>query len=264
MAYASRAMHATVMAAKTIRILACMGAFYLSAVHAADVVVMSTGAVKAPFTQATDQWMKDTGNTVNASFNTAGDLRKKLASGVRGDIVIIPVENFAALERDGIVLPGTRRDLGAVSMGAAVKEGAPVPDISTVDALKSTLRSAKTVTYMDPERGSSGKYFDTVVLPRLGMRDEVRAKTKLGEGGSTADKVASGEADIAFQNVSELMTVKGVKVVGLLPAELQSPIVYSGGVMKDAKNPQEAQQLLDYLASPGSRKIFIERGFAAP
>jgi molybdate transport system substrate-binding protein len=149
-------------------------------------------------------------------------------------------------------------------MGAAVKDGAPVPDISTVDALKKTLKDARTVTYMDPEKGSSGKYFDTVVLPRLGMRDEVRAKAKLGEGGSTAVKVASGEADIAFQNVTELMDVKGARVVGLIPAELQSPIVYSGGVMKDAKNPREAQQLLDYLASPAGRKFFLDRGFAGP
>ena len=183
---------------------------------------------------------------------------------MRADILIIPVDSLAALEKDGLIVAGTRRDLGAVSMGAAVKEGAAVPDISSVDALKATLRNAKSVTYMDPERGSSGKYFDTVVLPKLGMRDEVRAKAKLGEGGSTADKVASGEAEIAFQNVSELMTVKGVKVVGLLPAELQSPIVYSGAVMKDAKNPKEAQALLDHLASPAGRKAFLDRGFAAP
>jgi molybdenum ABC transporter molybdate-binding protein len=139
-----------------------------------------------------------------------------------------------------------------------------VPDISSVDALKKTLREAKTVTYMDPEKGSSGKYFDTTVLPRLGMRDEVRAKTKLGQGGSVGDIVAKGEADIAFQNVTELLPVKGVKVVGLLPAELQSPIVYSGAVMKDAKSPSQAQALLDFLASAEGRKIFVEHGFAAP
>ena len=234
------------------------------AAGAAELTVMATGAVKPPVVDALPAWEKSTGNTVSATFEPAGPLRQKIAAGVRGDIVIIPVENFAALEKDGVIVPGSRRDLGAVSMGAAVKEGAPVPDISTVDALKATLRNARTVTYMDPERGTSGKYFDTTILPRLGMRDEVRAKTKLGEGGSTADKVASGEAEIAFQNVTELMTVKGVKVIGLLPAELQNPIVYSGAVMKDAKNPREAQQLLDYLASAEGRKAFVARGFAAP
>jgi molybdate transport system substrate-binding protein len=244
--------------------MAAVAAMMALGANAVELTVMGTGAVKPPFTDASTQWSKDTGHRVTATFDPAGPLRQKIASGVRGDIVIIPVENFAALEKDGIIVPGTRRDLGAVSMGAAVKEGAPAPDISTIDALKSTLRNAKSVTYMDPERGSSGKYFDTVVLPKLGMRDEVRAKARLGEGGSTADKVVSGEAEIAFQNVSELMTVKGVKVVGLLPAELQSPIVYSGAVMKDAKNPAEAQALLDYLASPAGRKAFLDRGFTAP
>jgi molybdate transport system substrate-binding protein len=210
------------------------------------------------------QWSKETGHKVNATFDPAGPLRQKIASGERGDILIIPADSFGALEKEGVIVAASRRDLGAVSMGAAVREGAPVPDISTVDALKSTLRNAKSVTFMDPERGSSGKYFDTVVLPKLGMREEVRAKTRLGEGGSTAEKVASGEADIAFQNVTELMNVKGAKVVGLIPAELQSPIVYAGAVMKDAKHPAEAQQLLDYLASPRGRKVFLDKGFASP
>jgi molybdate transport system substrate-binding protein len=244
--------------------VAAMAAVMAFAANAAELTVMSTGAVKAPFTEASDKWSKDTGHRVTASFDPAGPLREKIAAGARGDIVIIPVENLAALEKDGIIVPGTRRDLGAVSMGAAVKEGAAAPDISTIDALKATLKQAKSVTYMDPERGSSGKYFDTVVLPKLGMRDEVRAKAQLGQGGSTADKVANGEAEIAFQNVSELMTVKGVKVVGLLPAELQSPIVYAGAVMKDAKNPKEARALLDYLSSATGRKAFLDRGFTAP
>jgi molybdate transport system substrate-binding protein len=232
--------------------------------NAVEVKVMSTGAVKAAFLEASEPWSRDTGHKIDATFDPAGPLRQKLAAGVRGDILIMPVENFAAFEKEGLVVPGTRRDLGAVSMGAAVKEGAPVPDISTLDALKKTLREAKTITYMDPQKGSSGKYFDTVVLPRLGMRDEVRAKTRLGDGGSTAVKVASGEAEIAFQNVTELMDVKGARVVGLIPAELQSPIIYSGAVMKDAKNPAAAQQLLDYLASPAGRKVFLGRGFANP
>jgi molybdate transport system substrate-binding protein len=236
----------------------------LGTVSAAQVQVMSAGAVKAAFNEAAERWSKETHNTVSATFDPAGPLRQKIAAGERGDIVILTAESFPALERDGVIVAGTRRDLGAVSMGAAVREGAPVPDISTVDALRATLKGAKSVTYMDPERGSSGKYFDTVVLPKLGLRDEVRAKARLGEGGSTAEKVASGEAEIAFQNVTELMNVKGAKVVGLLPAELQSPIVYAGAVMKDAKNPLEAQQLLDHLAAPAGREIFLERGFTAP
>src|SRR6478609_262934 len=139
-------------------VVAAAAAMSLAA-NAAEVTVMSTGAVKAPFTDVTDKWSKDTGHKVSATFDPAGPLRQKIASGMRGDIVIIPIESFAALEKDGVIVAGSRRDLGAVSMGAAVKEGAPVPDISSVEALKSTLRNAKSVTYMDPERGTSGKHF---------------------------------------------------------------------------------------------------------
>lgn len=115
----------------------------------------------------------------------------------------------------------------------------------------------------DVPRGTSGKYFDGTVLPRLGVRDEVRAKTTLGEGGYIAEKVARGEVEIAFHNLTEILPVKGVTIVGPLPAELQKPTVCSGAVMKDAKNPREAQALLDYLSTAG-RASFTDRGFTAP
>lgn len=206
---------------------------------AAEITVMSGGAVRSAFSDASAAWERGSGHKVKATFAPAGDLRKKIAAGERTDIVIIPVENFAALEKD-------------------------VPDISTADKLKSTLMAAKSVTYMDPERGTSGKHFDEGVLAKLGVRDEVRAKAKLGEGGYIAEKVASGEVEIAFHQMTEILPVQGITVVGLLPAELQKTTVYSGAVMKGARQPREAQALLDYLASPEGRKSFLDRGFTAP
>ena len=151
-------------------------------------------------------------------------------------------------------------------MGAASEgEGAPVPDISSVGGVEENVAQREVGDLHGSRTGTSAASIsDATVLPRLGMRDEVRAKTKLGQGGSVAEIVASGEAEIAFQNVTELLPVKGVKVVGLPPAELQSPIVYAGAVMNGAKNPGEAQQLLDYLASPPGRRVFLDKGFAAP
>jgi molybdate transport system substrate-binding protein len=224
---------------------------------------MSVGAVKAAFAEASAQWSRDSAHTVQASFDPAGDVRRKISAGQRADIVILPVEALESLQKEGLVAAGTRRDLGAVSIAAAVRQGAPVPDISTPDALKRTLLAAKSITYMDPERGTSGKYFDGTVLTRLGVRDAVRAKTTLGEGGYIAEKVARGEVEIAFHNLTEILPVKGVTIVGPLPAELQKPTIYSGAVMKDAKNPREAQALLEYLSTTG-RKSFTDRGFTAP
>jgi molybdate transport system substrate-binding protein len=232
--------------------------------HGSEVVVMSAGAVKGAFEEAAAGWSQQSGVTVRASFAPAGELRKRMAAHEAADILVMPTGELTAYEREGDVVPGTRRDLGVSAMGAAVRKGAPVPDISTPDALRRALLAAKSVTYMDPTLGSSGKHFDESVLPALGIRDAVRAKTVLGKGGSVADKVAQGEAEIAFQNVTELLPVAGVTMIGLLPAELQKPITYSGAVLKSAKDPKAAQSLLDYLASPAGRPSFLERGFTEP
>lgn len=234
------------------------------AVHAAEVVVLSGGAVKSAFTAASSGWQGASGNSVKATFAPAGELRERIARGERADVLIVPQENLAEYERAGGIDAASRRDLGAVAMGAAVKEGAPKPDISTPEALKRTLERAKSVTYMDPKRGTSGKHFDETVLPKLGIRDEVRAKAQLGEGGFIAEKVARGEVEIAFHQITEMLPVKGVTIVGSLPDALQKVTVYSGVVMKDAAHPAEARALLDYLASPEGQSAFLERGFTRP
>jgi molybdate transport system substrate-binding protein len=225
---------------------------------------MSAGAVKSAFTAATGAWEKSSGHAVDATYAPAGDLRRKVAAGEAADIIIVPAENFADLEKMDAVVPATRRDLGVVAIGAAVKQGAPVPDISTPAALKRTLTEVKSLTYMDPERGTSGKHFDESVLPKLGIRDAVRAKATLGEGGFIAEKVARGEVEIAFHQMTEMIPVQGVTIVGPLPGELQKLTVYTGAVMKKARHPKEAQALLDYLVSPAGRKAFLDRGFTAP
>lgn len=228
------------------------------------VTVLSGGAVKTAFTAASGAWEKKSGNKVAANFAPAGELRKKIAAGEMADILIVPSENLPEYEKSGAILMATRRDLGAVAMGAAVRQGAKVPDISTPEALKKTLTEARSLTYMDPTRGTSGKHFDESVLPQLGIRDAVRAKTQFGEGGFIAERVARGEVEIAFHQMTEMLPVAGVTIVGPLPASLQKTTVYAGVVMKGAKNPKHAQELLDYLASPDGRRAFLDRGFTAP
>jgi molybdate transport system substrate-binding protein len=151
-----------------------------------------------------------------------------------------------------------------VSIGVAVKKGAPVPDISTPEAVKRMLVDAKSVTYMDPARGTSGKFVDEVMLPKLGVRDAVRAKTRFGEGGMIAEKVAKGEVEIALHQYTEILPVEGVTPVGLLPPELQKVSIYTGAVTRAAAAPAEAASLLDFIASAEGRRPFLARGFSAP
>src|SRR4051812_23675175 len=236
----------------------------MTAANAAVVDVLSAGAVKTAFTAAANAWQSGSGNTVHAIFGPAGELRDRVAKGDSADVLIAPQEGLADYDKAGVIDSSTRRDLGAVAMGAAVKAGAPKPDISTPEALKRTLEQARSITYMDPKRGTTGKHFDEVVLPKLGIRDEVRAKTTLGEGGFIADKVARGEVDIAFHQITEMLPVAGVTIVGPLPRALQKETVYAGAVMKGAAHPAEARALLAYLVSAGGRGAFLERGFTAP
>jgi len=231
---------------------------------AAEVAVLSGGAMKSGLADAVAAWEKRAGHGVKVTYAPAGEMLKRLAAGERYDIVIMPVENFEKLEKDGIVATGASRPLAAVSIGVAVKKGAPVPDISTPEAVRRLLVEAKSVTYMDPTRGTSGKFVDEVMLPRLGVRDEVRAKTRFGEGGMIAEKVARGEVEVALHQYTEILPVEGVTPVGMLPAELQKVSIYTGAVTRAAASPRQAASLLDFLASAEGRKPFLSRGFSAP
>lgn len=231
---------------------------------AAEITVMSGGAVKSAFSAAAEAFEKKSGSKVRAAFAPAGELRKRIQAGEVSDVLVVPQENLPEYEKSGAIDPATRRDLGAVAMGAAVRRGAPVPDISTPEKLKQVLSEAKSLTYMDPTRGTSGKHFDEQVLPKLGIRDAVRAKATLGEGGFIAEKVARGEVEMAFHQMTEMLPVQGITIVGPLPDALQKRTVYTGVVMKGARNPAGARALLDYLASAEGRKAFLDRGFTAP
>jgi molybdate transport system substrate-binding protein len=230
---------------------------------AAEIAVLSAGAVRAAFTEAAARWEKESGHRVKATFAPAGEILKRLAAGERFDLVILPAENFGALASQGLI-GGPKRALGGVGIGVAVREGTPVPDISSPEAVRRLLVAAKSVTYMDPTRGTSGKFVDEVVLPKLGIRDEVRAKTIFGEGGYIADKVARGEVEVALHQYTEILPVKGVTPVGMLPAELQKVTVYTGAVTKAAVAAREAQALLDHLAAPEGQKAFAAHGFSTP
>jgi molybdate transport system substrate-binding protein len=117
---------------------------------------------------------------------------------------------------------------------------------------------------MDPTRGTSGKHLDEFVLPRLGIRDAVRAKTVLGEGGMIGEKVARGEVEIALQQMTELLPVPGIRIAGPLPASLQKVTVYAAAVTMASRAPAASAQLLAFLGSEQARGVFAAKGFDAP
>jgi molybdate transport system substrate-binding protein len=242
-------------------ILALMAAM---ATHAAEITALSGGAVKSAFTEAVAAWEKKTGDKIAVTFAPAGEMQKRIAAGEKFDIVVMPSENLPALERDGLIAADSKRAIAGVSIGIAVKKGVAIPDLSTPDAVRRRLVGAKSVTYMDPTRGTSGKFVDEVLLPKLGVRDEVRAKTRFGEGGMIAEKVANGEVEIAIHQYTEILPVPGVTPAGLLPPELQKVTIYTGALMRSAAPSPAASAFLTYVASPEARPFFLTRGFSAP
>ncbi|MBX9591985.1 MAG: substrate-binding domain-containing protein [Hyphomonadaceae bacterium] len=231
---------------------------------AAEIKLLTAGAMRAVVAELLPAFERQTGHTVVVDNATAGTLAKRIAAGEAFDVAIITPAVVDDLMQKGRIAAGSRVDLAKVGIGVAVKQGAALPDISTVDAFKRTLLAVPSVAYIDPQSGgSSGIYFDAL-LERLGIAGQVRAKAKLKQGGYVAELVASGEAEIAVHQISEIVPVKGVTLVGPLPAAIQNHTVYAAGIGAAARDGAAAKALLDHLAGPAAPPILEAKGMTRP
>jgi molybdate transport system substrate-binding protein len=232
--------------------------------QAAGIKVLVVGAFEGVLKAFAPDFEKQSGHTLAMDRGTAGQLKGRIDAGEAFDLIVITPAILGELAKDGKVIAESQAKVATVGVGVGVKEGAPKPDISSVEAFKQTLLAAKAVTYIDPASGgSSGIYIDKL-LDRLGIAAEVRPKVKLKNGGHAADYVASGEADIVLQQASEILPVKGVTLVGPLPAEIQNVTTYSAAVSTKAKDPAAAQALLKALSSPQAAQLLQAKGMQQP
>jgi molybdate transport system substrate-binding protein len=237
-----------------------LGALAVRPAQADDVKVFSAGAVRAIVTDLAEQFRQETGNTVTFSFGTAGQTRQKLLSGEPVDVVILTDAGIDDMIRQGALASGSRADLARTGMGVGVREGAPKPDITTSEAFKTTLLKAKSLVYVDPAQGAtSGVHFKSV-LERLGIADAVRSKTQLVSGGYPAEKVASGEAELVVHQISEIVPVKGVTLVGPLPPDFQKVTVYSAGLAARSPSPGAARAFVAFLTRPAFKPKLAAAG----
>jgi len=237
-----------------------LGALAVRPAQADDVKVFSAGAVRAIVTDLAEQFRQETGTTVTFSFGTAGQTRQKLLSGEPVDVVILTDAGIDDMIRQGALASGSRADLARTGMGVGVREGAPKPDITTSEAFKTTLLKAKSLVYVDPAQGAtSGVHFKSV-LERLGIADAVRSKTQLVSGGYPAEKVASGEAELVVHQISEIVPVKGVTLVGPLPPDFQKVTVYSAGLAARSPSPGAARAFVAFLTRPAFKPKLAAAG----
>jgi molybdate transport system substrate-binding protein len=229
--------------------------------EAADIKVISGGAFKQVLNALAAQYEKESGDTLDITYQTVGQHLKAIKSGEETfDVAVLTPEAIDGLTKDGKVVAGSRADLAKTGVGVVVRKGTPLPDISTVDAFKRTLLAAKSVAYIDPAAGGSSGIYVGKLLERLGIAKEVNAKAKLIQGGAVADHVVDGEAEIGIHQISEILAVKDAVLVGPLPAEIQNFTVYSAGVGTAAKDGALADALVKYLTGSHALPIIKAKG----
>ena len=226
---------------------------------AADIKVISGGAFKQVLNALAAQYQKESGNALDITYQTVGQHLKLIESGAETfDVAVLTPQAIDGLIKNGKVLPGSRADLAKTGVGVVVRQGAPLPDIGTVEAFKRTLLAAKSVAYIDPAAGGSSGIYVAKLLERLGIAKEVNAKAKLIQGGEVASHVVDGEAEIGIHQISEILAVKDAVLVGPLPAEIQNFTVYSAGVGAAARDGATASELVKFLS--GSHAVPIIKG----
>ena len=222
---------------------------------AAEVKVLTAGAFKQVVLALVPDFEKQTGNKVIVDNDTAGGLQKRIESGEAFDVAIITPAIVDGLAASGKIVPNSRVNLATVSIGVVVKEGAPRPDIGSVEAFKNALLAAKSVAYIDPASGgSSGIYVDKL-LERLGIADQVRPKANY-----VADLIVSGEAELGVHQISEIVPVKGAVLVGPLPKEIQNTTTYAAGLSAAVQNKEAAQALIKMFSGPAAASVFKAKG----
>jgi molybdate transport system substrate-binding protein len=233
--------------------------------QAAEIRIVSGGAFKQVLNALAAQYQKETGSKLAITYRTVGQHLDLIRSGQEEfDVAILTPAAIDDLAKEGKVVPGSRADLAKTGVGVMVKAGVPLPDISTVEAFKRALLAAKSVAFIDPKAGGSSGIYVEALLARLGIADQINAKAVLVHGGAVADQVADGEAEIGIHQISEILPVAGVTLVGPLPAEIQNFTIYAAGVGAAAQDGAAARDLVKFLSGPRALPIITGKGMQPP
>jgi molybdate transport system substrate-binding protein len=232
---------------------------------AADLKVISAGAVRGLIAQIIDDYSAKTGQKFDFTIGTTGQLRTVITSGQHADLIIVAVPLMEELEKTGKLTPGSRAELGRVGIGVAVRAGARVPDVATPDAFKKALIEAKSVAFTDPAAGGTSGIYFTGLTQRLGIGEAIKQKAVMTMGGrEAAIEVAEGRAEMAIIFVSEAIAVKGVTVAGLLPPALQDYSAYAAAIPQSSTDAAAARAFIVALTSAAMAERWRSNGFEPP
>jgi molybdate transport system substrate-binding protein len=231
--------------------------------EATEIRVYTSGAPAAAVRVIAADFAQQTGHHLSFTVGQPADIQKRLKTGEEADVIILPSSIVARLSKSGGLHAGSTVDLARVGIGVVVRDGAQHPDISSAAALKVLLLSAHSVVYPDPQEqggGSAGRAIEAMI-ERMGIADTIKAKRRLASaiGGGVA-MVAAGKAEVGLFNVSEIMPIKGVSLVGPLPAELQNYIVFSAAIPANSTSGEPAASFIKMLGAPAARAAWQQAG----
>lgn len=235
----------------------------LTPASAADLKLLTAGAFKPVALELVPEFEKKTGHKVTVENDTAGGLTRRIAGGEHFDVVVLTPAGLSPLLGNKVV-ESSVKPLARVGIGVGIKQGAAKPDISSIEAFKQSLLAARAIAYTDPASGGTAGVYLAKLFEKMGIADQLRPKTVLVKGGLAGEKIVSGEADIAMQPASEILAVPGVELVGPIPLEVQTYIIYAGGVSAAARDQGAADALLAALHGPDKAALLKKKGMELP
>src|SRR5215510_10548219 len=224
---------------------------------AAEVKVLASNALKEAYLELVPAFERTTEHKVTTTWAGTNDIKKRMAAGETYDLVIMAGPSLDELIQQGTIVAGSRVDLAKSGVGVAVRAGAPKPDISSGEAVKRTLLAAKSIAYSS---GPSGVYL-IGLFQRMGIAEDIKSKVKQTSPGlPVGEVIARSDAEIGFQQVSELLPIAGIDFLGPLPPDIQLITVFSSGIHVGAKEPEDAKALVRFLTSPAAAAVIKKKG----
>jgi molybdate transport system substrate-binding protein len=222
--------------------------------------VLSTLALRGVLLETEAEFRARTGLAITARYKSTNAQLIAIAEGATADVAIITRPAIDQLTAEGKIVPGSAKDVAQSGIGLAVRAGAPKPDISTVAAFKQAILTTKSIAFS--RLGASGVHF-AEVIERLGIADEIRRKAVISDA-YMGEVVVRGEAELAVQQISELMPVAGIDIIGPLPGELQKISLFAAAIFTAAKNPAGGAKLVSFLAEPRLAPVLERKGLSPP
>lgn len=243
----------------TIGVLACL-LFSATGLRAAEIKILSPAAMRTVMTELVPEFERSSGNKVNIEYGTVGAIIARLKAGDAADVAIVTDKKLPDLTKAGLILLDGQAVVAKVGLGVFVRKGAPKSAISSPDALRKTLLAAKSIVYGDPKLGDSSGIATQAIFESLGIAAEIKPKAKLVAAGAKGKTVVKGDAEIGFDQMSNIVINPEIESLGSLPASLQHYTYYAGGLVRPGTQRDSGKAFLVYLRSPAAQTMMKSKG----